>query len=58
MELLGTVHWVMHHGAKFNEVTDVIQRVHAWSERKRAMKDGHIQAAWQRLLDQGWVPET
>jgi hypothetical protein len=55
MELLGTVHWVMHHGARPGDVDDVIAKVHAWSERKRSqMKDGHIRAAWQRLCDQGW----
>lgn len=55
MELLGTVHWVMHHGAKPQDVEDVIANVHAWSERKRSqMKDDHVRAAWRRLNDQGW----
>jgi O-acetyl-ADP-ribose deacetylase (regulator of RNase III) len=58
MELLGTVHWVMHHGADINDGKDVVNKVHAWSERKRAMKDGQILAAWQRLLEQGWAPPT
>lgn len=55
MELLGTVHWVMHHDASPENANDVITRVHAWSERKRSqMKDGHIRAAWERLCEQGW----
>lgn len=56
MELLGTVHWVMRHGANADDVDDVIAKVHAWSERKRSqMKDGHVRAAWMRLKDQGWT---
>jgi O-acetyl-ADP-ribose deacetylase (regulator of RNase III) len=55
MELLGTVHWVMHRGAAADDLTDVIARVHAWSDEKRSkMKDGHIRAAWIRLREQGW----
>lgn len=56
MELLGSVHWVMRHGANAADVDDVIARVHAWSDRKRSqMKDSHIRAAWQRLREQGWT---
>lgn len=56
MELLGTAHWVMQHGADPNDVDDVIAKVHSWSERKRSqMKDGHVRAAWKRLHDQGWL---
>lgn len=56
MELLGTVHWVMQHGADPSDVDDVLARVQAWSERKRSqMKDGHVRAAWSRLHEQGWA---
>lgn len=56
MELLGTVHWVMTHGANANDVDDVIKHVHAWSTRKQStMKDGHIRAAWSRLNALGWA---
>lgn len=56
MELLGTVHWVMTHGAVRDDLNDVVEHVHAWSERKRTrMKPGHIQAAWTRLREQGWA---
>lgn len=59
MELLGTVHWVMRHGASVDDVDDVIARVHGWSSRKRShMKDGHIRAAWERLHAQGWSRAT
>jgi O-acetyl-ADP-ribose deacetylase (regulator of RNase III) len=56
MELLGTVHWVMQHGATPDDVDEVTEKVHAWSARKRSqMKDGHVRVAWKRLLDQGWA---
>jgi hypothetical protein len=55
MELLGTVHWVMHHGANPDDLDDVLAKVHGWSERKRSqMNDGHVRAAWTRLREQGW----
>ena len=45
MELLGTVHWVMQHGANPDDVDDVVAKVHGWSDRKRSqMKDGHVRA--------------
>ncbi len=56
MELLGTVHWVMHHGANAADPVDVIAKVHAWSERKASqMKDGHVRAAWKRLTEESWA---
>ena len=56
MELLGTVHWVMQHGADPDDVDDVLAKVQSWSERKRSqMKDGHVRAAWSRLHEQGWA---
>lgn len=55
MELLGTVHWVMHKGANAADTDDVIAKVQEWSEEKRSkMKPGHIRAAWTRLREQGW----
>ncbi len=56
MELLGTVHWVMTHGANATDADDVIKRVQAWSARKQStMKEGHIRAAWSRLNELGWA---
>jgi O-acetyl-ADP-ribose deacetylase (regulator of RNase III) len=56
MELLATVHWVMQHEADAGNLGDVIAKVHAWSTRKRTqMKPGHIEDAWKRLLEHGWV---
>jgi O-acetyl-ADP-ribose deacetylase (regulator of RNase III) len=55
MELLATVHWVAtHEGAA--TVSEAINAVHQWNERKRAiMQDSHIEAAWERLQSQGWL---
>lgn len=59
MELLGTVHWTMHHGADAQSLEDVILMVHSWSSRKRSqMKPEQIRAAWERLRAQGWAPAT
>jgi len=54
MELLGTVHWTMRHGA--SSLQSVVDAVHGWSDRKRStMREGHIEAAWTRLTEQGWA---
>jgi len=57
LELLATVHWV----AKTEPliVTNLpaaIERVHAWSQRKRdQFTPEHIQKAWERLVSQNWI---
>jgi len=56
MELLTTVHWVMHHGADPDDLADVTANVHAWNRRKHeTMKPGHVRAAWVRLREHGWA---
>jgi O-acetyl-ADP-ribose deacetylase (regulator of RNase III) len=56
MELLGSVHWVMRRSSNAEDAEAVVAAVQSWSERKRSqMKSGHIQAAWRRLREQGWV---
>jgi len=55
MELLATVHWVAsHEGARSPaEARDLVQR---WNERKKARyQDRHIEKAWQRLENEGWI---
>ncbi|MCE9575084.1 MAG: macro domain-containing protein [Deltaproteobacteria bacterium] len=57
MELLGTVHWVLHHGAVTDDLTDVVDKVHQWNARKQSqMKPAQIRAAWSRLRDEQWAP--
>ena len=58
MELLATVHWVANHGAPSATAADeAVKAVHDWNERKRRMfPDHHICIAWDRLLQEGWIP--
>ena len=59
MELLATVHWLMKHRPDLaDDLEKTIQAAHSWSERKaRVLKPHHIEIAWQRLKEQGWLPE-
>lgn len=55
MELLATVHWVATREGAHTEA-GALQAVHAWTERKRRlMSAAHVQAAWARLAEQGWL---
>lgn len=54
LELLATVHWVMtRQGA--TRVDDVVQRTHAWNERKRQFTPRQIGLAVDCLTNKGWV---
>jgi O-acetyl-ADP-ribose deacetylase (regulator of RNase III) len=56
MELLATVHWVATQQPVAKDLTAVIEAVHGWSPRKqKLMKPGHIGAAWNRLVEFGWL---
>jgi O-acetyl-ADP-ribose deacetylase (regulator of RNase III) len=57
MEMLATVHWVAQHNPQAAvDVEVAIAEVQAWSDRKRSLfKPSHLQKAWQRLKDQGWL---
>ena len=59
MELLASAHWVAHHqDPPSTDAETTVSAVHAWNDRKRAMfKSEHIHIAWQRLRDEGWLPE-
>ncbi len=59
MELLSTVHWVaMYNIPRAADADSAITSVHEWSKRKREMfKANHIEIAWQRLSELGWVTE-
>lgn len=56
MELLATVHWVCSETPQAAHDVDLaVQRVRAWSDRKRvAFREHHIRRAWERLRDRGW----
>ena len=56
MELLASVHCVAVQKGVPNDPESVVQAVHRWNDRKRRiMKPEHIQVAWNRLQDLGWL---
>jgi len=59
MELLSSVHWVAMSDESAAETPDeAIEVVRAWNERKRRMfQSKHIEVAWRRLTEQGWLAE-
>lgn len=58
MELLATVHWVANEDpTSADDVERCIERVHAWSDRKkRIMKAEHVRVAHSALRQKGWLP--
>lgn len=58
MELLASTHWVSAHGdPPVVDAEKAVTAVHRWNDRKRKMfKPEHIQIAWNRLHEQGWLP--
>jgi hypothetical protein len=57
MELLATVHWVVRENPELrDDLAGLIRRVQEWSTRKRdTLRPEHIELAWERLRDQGWI---
>ncbi len=57
MELLASTHWVSAHGdPPATNAYKAVAEVHRWNDRKRKMfKPEHIQIAWNRLHEQGWL---
>jgi len=57
MELLATVHWVaLHDASARTSWRAALAGVVSWSERKaRVLKPEHVEIAWQRLSDEGWL---
>lgn len=55
LELLATVHWVASEPGASNEPQDVVQRVHAWNERKRQFTPRQIAIALETLQHKGWL---
>lgn len=55
MELLATVHWVAkQEGATSAE--EAVEKVHAWSDRKKQFNPQQITIAWGVLEKNDWVP--
>jgi len=56
MELLATVHWVVTREPNVNTIAQAVEAVRAWNDRKaKIMQPEHIQVAWNRLIEQGWI---
>jgi O-acetyl-ADP-ribose deacetylase (regulator of RNase III) len=60
MELLSSVHWVARHDGRARDSANAaLAALHGWSPRKRAtFKAHHVNVAWQRLRDNGWLEQT
>jgi O-acetyl-ADP-ribose deacetylase (regulator of RNase III) len=58
MELLASVHWVATESfPSVRTVDDVATNVLAWNAHKRnAFTKPHVAKAWQRLVDEKWLP--
>jgi len=54
LELLATVHWVMHHEPVHTQ-RDLIERTYAWNDRKRQFTPRQIDIAAQVLTTKGWA---
>ncbi len=58
MELLATVHWVATHEPSARSLDEAVAAVREWNDRKKSlMKPEHIASAWQRLAEEGWLPD-
>ncbi len=60
MELLATVHWVAEHEMGVTSPESALYTIGSWNPRKRRlMQPAHVNAAWERLTDAGWIgPEA
>ncbi len=56
MELLATVHWlVSDEAALTDDPAALVRAVYSWNAHKQTFMPHHIQAAWSRLKDTGWL---
>jgi hypothetical protein len=57
LELLGSVHWVAkHEPSPAKNPDEATELVHSWNDRKRdSFPRQHIEVAWKRLIDTGWL---
>lgn len=57
LELLATVHWVATESGASSGLQEVIERIHAWNERKRQFTPRQITIALNALKQHGWLPD-
>ena len=55
LELLATAHWVVSEPGASSALENVVQRVHAWNERKRQFTPRQIAIALDTLRQKGWM---
>jgi O-acetyl-ADP-ribose deacetylase (regulator of RNase III) len=56
LELLASVHWAATKTNAGNDLHRIIETIHNWTPRKRAlMRPEHIQVARERLIAEGWL---
>lgn len=56
MELLSTVHWVASNMPHATSPDEALAAIKVWSKRKAGlMQASHVEAAWQRLVVEGWI---
>ena len=56
MELLSSVHWVSVHEAGVTSPKTALQAIGQWNPRKKhLMQPTHVEAAWDRLTNSGWL---
>lgn len=56
MELLSSVHWVaVHRPIPAKDKETAIKYVYGWNKRKKMFKPEHIELAWDRLKEEGWL---
>jgi O-acetyl-ADP-ribose deacetylase (regulator of RNase III) len=59
MELLASVHWVATHSPAAGSIDEVVTAIGKWNDRKKQLLHrDHLESAWQRLLEGGWIGET
>ena len=59
MELLASVHWVATHSPVAESLDEVVTAIGKWNDRKKELlQRDHLESAWRRLLEEGWVGET
>ncbi len=57
LELLATVYWVVKQEDAFS-VSEVVERVYAWNERKRRFTTRQIELALNALKEKGWLTSS
>jgi O-acetyl-ADP-ribose deacetylase (regulator of RNase III) len=57
LELLSSVHWAARYEVETNDALSAVTKaVHSWNQRKeKLMKPQHVELAWKRLQQQGWL---